>query len=345
VVEHPQISLYCLDEKNRQAIFAELSPGVDLVQAPFYYQAQFDHAQRLIAVPYEQLPYLADLLPGAPERLILIHNIGRCGSTLLHHVLNQVEGVISLSEPDVLTQFVSLHSIYHQRQAELIELLRYCVRFISKPALYSRPASTYALKFRNQCIEIIDLLYQAFPQAHHLFLYRSAEGWVSSLYGLVSRHSAPPEEIPLTEAIQQWSDYTGRPISPAALGIGFQSETLSLAEYATVAWLIMIDRYLAFYQAGCTMPALRYEELKTHQARSLAAIFEDCHLPAAAIPQALAAFTKDSQEGTRLARTNPEEGSPYTLTETQKAQIRAILNQYQKLQAPAFILPGTHLIA
>lgn len=342
VVEQPQLSLYCLDDEARQAIFVELPPEVDLVQAPFYYQAQFDHARRLIAVPYEQLPHLANLLPNSLERLIVIHNIGRCGSTLLHHVLNKVDEVISLSEPDVLSQFVRLRSPKGERDTELVELLGWCARFICKPSLYPKSASTYVFKLRNQCTEIIDLLFQAFPQARHLFLYRAAAGWASSLYRLVARHGPPPEKIPLGEAIQRWSDYSGRPISPAAFGVTFPGETISLVEFAALAWLVMIDRYLLAYQQGFSMPAFRYEDLTAHRAQTVGAIFNYCHLPATAVSEALGAFAADSQRGTRLARS--EEGDTVTLNETHLAQIQAILAQYAGLQAPDFVLPGTYLM-
>ena len=45
--------------------------------------------------------------PGSPRRwrrrarLVFVHNIGRCGSTLINAMLNEVDGVWSLSEPDV----------------------------------------------------------------------------------------------------------------------------------------------------------------------------------------------------------------------------------------------------
>jgi hypothetical protein len=55
------------------------------------------------AVPYPELNTLVRAAP-EPERLILIVNIGRCGSTLRSKALNLVEGVTSYSEPDVYTQ-------------------------------------------------------------------------------------------------------------------------------------------------------------------------------------------------------------------------------------------------
>src|SRR4051794_6219589 len=67
VVEHPTISLYCVDHAQQRAIFVETPPEVNLAQAPFYFQAQYDTAQRLIAVPDATLHALADTVQIDPQ--------------------------------------------------------------------------------------------------------------------------------------------------------------------------------------------------------------------------------------------------------------------------------------
>src|SRR5262245_45944595 len=100
VLEQPNVSLYCLDHANRQALFVETPPEVDLLRAPFYFIAQYEVARHLIAVPYATLHALAGELRLDPRRIILFYSTGRCGSTLLSHVMNQTPAVVSFSEPD-----------------------------------------------------------------------------------------------------------------------------------------------------------------------------------------------------------------------------------------------------
>src|SRR3954464_5827490 len=89
VLENPDVSLYCLDADNRQALFVQTPPGVGLLQQPFYYLAQYQHAQRVIAVPYDDLDRLADgLPPDDAGNLVLIYSVGRCGSTLISQSFN-----------------------------------------------------------------------------------------------------------------------------------------------------------------------------------------------------------------------------------------------------------------
>ena len=46
VLEQPNLSLYCLDPANQRALFVDTPPEVDLLQAPFYFIAQYEAALR-----------------------------------------------------------------------------------------------------------------------------------------------------------------------------------------------------------------------------------------------------------------------------------------------------------
>src|SRR5919202_164242 len=82
VISNPNISLYCLDDAARQAIFVELPPDVDLAKEVFVYQTQYDEAQRLVVMHYDTFRQVARQLPEV-QQLIMIYMTGRCGSTLL----------------------------------------------------------------------------------------------------------------------------------------------------------------------------------------------------------------------------------------------------------------------
>lgn len=62
IVNHPQITLSCLDDDNRQAIFVETPVEANLYNQPFLYLAQHEHAQKLFLLPYETLYQLAQQL-------------------------------------------------------------------------------------------------------------------------------------------------------------------------------------------------------------------------------------------------------------------------------------------
>jgi hypothetical protein len=100
LVDDPTISLYCFDQTARTALFVQVPEGVDITAGPFLYIEQYQHAQRILSVPYELLHQVAAGIElTAP--LVLIHSTGRTGSTLLSKAFAEMESVTSLSEPDV----------------------------------------------------------------------------------------------------------------------------------------------------------------------------------------------------------------------------------------------------
>ena len=114
LLTNPDFKLYCLDHERRRAVFTALPTGINPSRVPFMYQAQFDHAEYLIALPYREFFQLAEQIPAISRKLLCLHNIGRCGSTALARALNEIDGSMSLSEPDLLTNFVSLRPLPRQ---------------------------------------------------------------------------------------------------------------------------------------------------------------------------------------------------------------------------------------
>jgi hypothetical protein len=327
VIDNPNISLYCLDDANKRAIFVETPPDADLLQAPFYYDAQYKHAQRLIAVPYDDFHRLADDLKS--DDLILVYSLGRAGSTIISQALHTVEGVVSLSEPDIYTQIHMMRHVDRSRDEEYRRLLKSCTHILSKNV------STLAIKFRGMCIHIADLLHQEFPQASNLFLYRHAETWAQSM-GIetlpVEERRAPSVEVPMHR----------RSIAPLSYAFAERhGREASRVELVALMWLSMMDQYLMLHNLGMRFLAVRYEDIRVHPSEVLAAIFDYCGLTAANVQTAYKVFAKDSQEGSILSRGNRLERIQAPLQEEDYAQIRAVLQEHPVIQSPDFTCPST----
>jgi hypothetical protein len=334
----PNISLYCLDEASKRAIFVELPADIDLAKAAFVYQTQYEHAVRLIALPYDSFIQVARELP-AVDHLIMIYMTGRCGSTLLSHVLNELDSALSLSEPDVATQFVHLRPAYGGREAELRELLDSVVRVLFKPTARKTPA-TCALKLRSEGTQALDLFQATFPQANNLFLYRDAVGWVTSFYRIFSRGESPTP-IPLDEL--RWAFDVLYAYDPAPL-IGLLepgATEVSLVQFLTLWWLATMEWYLAKHTQGYPLLAARYADLNAHREATLGALFDYCGLPTAQVEQTLGAFARDSQAGTFLAREKPDQANSLRLSAAQREEIAQILSRHSIITQPDFIVPGT----
>lgn len=335
---HPSVSLYCLDDPARRAIFVELPPEIDLARVPFVYQAQYDHALRLIALPYDELVRQAQALP-AVDDLVMIYMTGRCGSTLLSHVFNELGDVISLSEPDVATQFVHLRRAGGSRDAELRALLDATVRFLFKPTPV-KASATAALKLRSEGTQLVDLYQATFPAAKNLFLYRDAVGWVASFYRVFVREGlAAP--IPLDELLSVYKLLFAYDFADLAGCLDPGTREVSLIEQLTIWWLATVEWYLAKRDQGFPFLAVRYTDLNERRESTLGGIFAHCGLPAASVARTLGAFERDAQAGTPLAREHPTQGNPLRLSDAQREQITRMVRRHPRIGQPDAILPGT----
>jgi hypothetical protein len=316
----------------------ELPPAVDLAKAPFVYQTQYEQAQRLVAVPYNSFTQLARDLPKV-NHLIMIYMTGRCGSTLLSHVLNELETVLSLSEPDVATQFVHLRSVYGRRDPELRELLDCTVRILFKPTSFKTP-STFALKLRSEGTQVMDLFQATFPQAKNLFLYRDAIGWVTSFYRIFSRGDLS-KPMPLDEFRNLFRLLFNYDFTQLATYLDEDTTEISTVQFLTLWWLATMEWYLAKHNQGIPILAARYADLNAQREEVLTALFTYCGLPAAKVRETLGVFAQDSQAGTTLARDKPEEGNALRLSAAQCDEISRILRRHPTINEPEFIAPGT----
>ncbi len=341
LLKMPTVSLCCLDDEHGCAIFAELPPGHELSHEPFFHHAQFEHAFRLIRLDYDSFHTLAGQATFQPQQLVFIHNIGRCGSTLFHHLFNRVAQVTSLSEPDALSEIHSLRGGHNGRDPEFMKLLQSSVRFLFKTANYPE-THIGIIKLRNQCLDIVNVFWRAFPETSHVFLYRSAVGWVSSLHSRRLR-SGRTADISLENSLKWWEDYYQHPISLPSLGLEHLPAMLSSVQQLTVSWLLMMDQYMTFHEQGLIIPAIRYEEFTAKPDAVLSVLFTQLGVPVTTISTAVAAFDEDSQAGTRLARESSEKGAAVNFSDGELEEIHSILRRHPVIQSPYFVVPGTIL--
>lgn len=371
------ITLYTLDHVNEQFVFVETNPNVDLTEAPFYFQAQFEHAQRLITIPCQDLHRLVDGIEYEDDQLILLYSVGRCGSTLLSDGFNQLDGVASLSEPDVFTNLLWLYA-KHQDRAWLERFVRTAVIALMKP----RNAQKYAIKFRSYGIELAEVLYSQFPDAHTLFMYRNAEDWARSTARAfekltskrasvgtgreriwaslaaqarhVSSNLMPASTYPLAKKVIRRLDKKAGVLSHPSINVRrtfypavepfvplLQSGKLPRMAYISLEWVSGMIRFLKLREAGMPLIPFRYEELIEDPDAVLGEICAACSLPRTAVFQMLSVFDKDSQRGTSLARDIVRKNSKNYLTEAHLEQLRATVAAFPEIGTPHFILPGS----
>lgn len=283
VAENRHVMPYCLDHQNRRMIFAETPPEIELSVRPFYYQAQYEAAARLIAIPYDRVHEIAARARSADP--VFIFSVGRCGSTLMSKVWGRLDDTYSLSEPDVFTAINYLHGEGRLTDNEAIQLLASTVRLLNRPPL---PRERLVIKFRAQCIGIAELLYRQHPDASFIFMYRNAIDCVDSYVRVFGA-------VPLPEHV------FGRAF-PYAQSQPEIYQRLRRLGQPMLVWLVCVHTYLELRERGLPFVAIRYEELVRKPSDSVARLFAHCGISDALTERVCAAFTEDAQAGTPLAR-------------------------------------------
>lgn len=333
-------TLYAFDDIERCAVFVETPPDLDLTAAPFYYLAQKEHARRVFTLPYATFNELGRTLPD-PSHLVLLHSVGRCGSTLLCKALGELGDVTTLSEPDVYTHIAGMRPPDGSRDQELMELARSATRFLC----YSKtlqPETTWLLKFRSQCIEMADLLHEASPSAYALFLARDFIGWMRSM-GRLSKIHDPEREASYQQNRLNATMFTyPRNRYLSLLRVDPTPPETRLEDLA-LHWASIVKRFLDLHERGIIRHSLTYDDLTRQPERALQAVATACHIPVNDFRDALATFEHDSQADTGLSGKLLREQSAHELTEDDLQRAQAVALRHGLEPDTALHLPG-HLL-
>jgi hypothetical protein len=276
-----------------------------------------------------------------PERLILMFNIGRCGSTLVSHVMNQVPGVWGLSEPMVYPRLImqnydASHRLDCPRDRR-IALIRACTALLFRPPI-ERPCSSLALKFHSQVLFQAELYHEAFPGAACVFLYREALGWSRSFYQMVRNFGFPP--VPSgPDRLSCWHATTAAAdLDELARYVAIEDEVLPLEDGLVLGWAHNMQEYTRQLASGVPFLALRYDDLTDDRVGALVHLFQHCGLPTEAAHASLSVFDHDSQAGTLMSRDHVAD----RMSVAQVARAGAVLARHERFGQPDLVLPDIY---
>jgi hypothetical protein len=337
LVDEPYWTPYCLDDENRRVLFVKTPPEVDLAAAAFVYSTQFESAHSALALPYAALDQLSEKLE-SPKILIPIYSIGRCGSTLMSQIFDQIDGVYSLSEPDVFTNISMIRSMDKTRDAELTSLLKFCTLLLSRRGDQRRPTAVVH-KYRSHALEVVDLMNAVFPNARNIFMYRNADTWAGSVSKFLQRLGVP-NEIPGDNIAELFSGYTGADPAYVKPYIDEGQDVYYYAEFLAVLWTWYLYRYMTHYESGVVFHTIRYEDLTNQREATVRATFDYCGLPISddILAKAMKGFDTESQAGTILSNEVPAEDLP----PERVAAFMEMLSRHPRFNQPDYGLPDIH---
>ena len=342
------VSLYALDTRHGGVAFVETPLDVDLLAAPFLHQAQRAHATRVFRVPFEDFHALAEAMPRPTQDPILIHSVGRCGSTLVSTMLREVPGLASLAEPDVFTSVELAVADGTLPHADAVRILRSATHLAAHglaPA-GSRPA----IKFRSEVAWIARLLDEAVPGACTLFMYRDARRVIESYLRVLGRSRGWSDRLAHVPGLDRV--VAGRHARRVARrGPRMQRfayvldgcEPLDVEKRGRwgkflIQWLAKVHAYIDLREIRPDAAALRYEDLIAEPGALCRAIFEHCGLPLEGLAAATAVMGRDSQGGTAF---HQGARAAWHLSAHDQREIARTFRECTSLPGPDALLPGT----
>lgn len=334
VVTNPRITLYCLDHANRQALFVENSPGVDLSQAPFFYHAQYENTINLYGVSYDTLHELAGNITLDSHQLIFVYSVGRAGSTLVGAALNAVDGVVGISEPDVFTQLVQLRNFGGSNKAEISALIRSCMKLQCKPTEQIPNPVAWAVKFRSFSIELGDLLYENFPNSKNIFLYRDAESWMQSAGRAFVQAG---DSVETRTLFQGWLSTL---VPSLGRHVSENGPLLPIATLAAHTWLAVMEKYMDLHNSGVPIKAFLFDDIKAAREDAVKEIIEYCGLTNVDMDAVYKALERDSQAGSPISQ-EILAGRDFELTDVHRADLAQVLVDHPVIQDGHFVVPST----
>jgi hypothetical protein len=342
------VSLYALDLAHRGVAFVETEPGARILSAPFLHQAQRNHAQRVIRVPFDAFHALADDTPPPSAPPIVVHSTGRCGSTLLTAMLGSIPGVASVAEPDVLTSVERAVAADLMPHDDAVRIVRSTCRLATHglaPAT-SRPV----IKPRSEVVWMARVLDEAIPDAPTLFMYRDARRVIESYLRVLGR------SIKWTDRLAHVRGLDGVMQRRHARRVARRGPRMQRFAYVLngcdpldvekrgrwgkflIQWLAKVHHYVDLREDRPDAAALRYEDLVAEPEAVMAAVLAHCRLPQESLAQALLPLTGDSQAGTQFHR---EARDAWHLSELDEHEMARTFRECTSLTGPDAILPGT----
>jgi hypothetical protein len=330
--------------------------SADLASFPFFYQAQYQHADQIALVSPETFIALGEQFNRRFDVPVMIYSTGRAGTTLVSKMFARLECCHSISEPDLHT-CVQAHC-----PAELqVDILRAGTKLYFQPR---HKATHLVLKFRGMCIELAPQMREAFPNVRELFLYRDAENYVRSSMQAFGYFGSPLWGIrwlhrlvvtrPLLSLGFSWNHALMCRFFPLVADYS-PRELARLGPVGLIAlsWLSMMHRALIETRSvsedePLSQPALahasgsdgrfltlRYETLMADPRAAMERVLSHCCIPPGDVETALAALDEDSQRGSVVGR---ERRGSYELSRRDRDAIRAVLERHPVINRPDFEL-------
>lgn len=191
----PNITLYFMD--NQHAVFLEHKPGdniYDTRKYPFFFMAQRFTTVKVLIVPLNQLPDLAQKLREPLCEVTWLCHMARCGSTTVVQGLNAIPNCVAISESQDIMRHIT--AVYKSRRIEISdyvktevfkEYLRFSVRYALR--CFSAEQHVCLKTTASFAYQIFGATAELFPSHRFISMHRDGQGTAKSFWKMGNSHT------------------------------------------------------------------------------------------------------------------------------------------------------------
>eukprot|EP00088_Acartia_fossae_P003090 TRINITY_DN11281_c0_g1_i9.p1 TRINITY_DN11281_c0_g1~~TRINITY_DN11281_c0_g1_i9.p1 ORF type:complete len:428 (-),score=43.81 TRINITY_DN11281_c0_g1_i9:138-1421(-) len=301
------VSLYSFSKSGEEVSFVQVEEGEDVYSSkhgPFLYISQYNLATHIITLKTDVLLKFVESLEVPDTKIIFVANTGRCGSTLLAQMFENLSGLKVLSEPHSILNLLNMYNRKEITQERYHTLLRAAVKIL---ASFQNDENLHSIVIKPvfKCTPQINFLSKAFPNSRTIFLYRNIKENVDSFMRVMV--SFTRQSFLFTgesEMLEYWTNDIPLPdpvgkyrwaLNPSLL------KEMSLPGSIVLNWCSTVACIKAYIEQGIEILHMDYKVLVNSPKESWQRIADFTGLPNLE-EKPLEAYNKDSQAGAFLSR-------------------------------------------
>nr|XP_012563251.2 uncharacterized protein LOC105847934 [Hydra vulgaris] len=300
IILSDSISLYTITEST--AVFVDCG-ALDVFcskYGAFVYNTQLVHAKRFIVLSTKSFHKIAAEISLPKVPIVHLANHGRCGSTLLAQIFENIPNALSISET---YSFSDLAEFSRKGQVDFHTLKQLCFSTLMCTFKHanSRQSQLIFLKCQNVAVYITELMSICAPSIKSIYMYRNPISFVRScekLYAISNRKHVPVLRTKIYSGIGKHSILQSFPTYSDSF-----LESLTVFSSFGFNWITGAAAFKKL-RNKIEIKSISYEDLLTNADNIVLKLFDYAGIPKDVLPDISSILKNDSQVGTAFSSRN-----------------------------------------
>ncbi len=290
---------------DRLAVFGVVPEGFDVhdpANGAFLREAQVRNAEEVVVTSLKTFVELGKSAGKTGARVLFLSSTARCGSTLLTQMLDRLDGVRAMSEPEFFTQVFHLQDKLSEPLEEVVKA-GISLQCKDEQTRNGKDLKLIVFKPRSECTGLMPVMAQLLPDIKHAFMLRNPMDNIASIYNIVrvrqkmSSKKGNPWDWTYSASIAPLTP----PGSSCKDAIKELFENISInyddTRLAAFFWALRVHCFKECRdRLQIDVLPVDYEDVLKDPVKTISDILHHCKVSVDNLDDCLRAMTKDSQE-------------------------------------------------